>query len=223
MSKQIEHGPPTPDQGPNAPALRNQPQDRGLASDADAGLVRAVLGGDQEAFAALVARHEKKAVSVSFRILGRMEDTLDVVQDAFLKAYRSLDTLKDGRLFGPWLMRIVSNYSLNFRRGRKRSAAVALDDVLGGGEDAHAPADRLADDSILPVTPAGNELAGRIQSALDQLPDRQRLALVLFSMEGLAQKEVAEVLDCSLEAVKWYVFEARRKLKELLAGDLDES
>ena len=223
MSEEVEHGARGPDQGKamsQADVLR---QDHGLASDEDARAVRAVLGGDSAAYERLVARHERKAVSVSFRLLGNMQDALDVVQDAFIKAYRSLDMLKDARLFGPWLLRIVSNYSLNFRRGRKRGPTLTLDDVLGAGEEGHGTNDRLADDSTPAVTPGSSELARRIQEAMAKLPDRQRLALVLFSIEGLPQKDVAEVLDCSIEAVKWYVFEARRKLKDLLAEDLDET
>ena len=70
-----------------------------------------------------------------------------------------------------------------------------------------------ADDGPLPA-----ELERAIDAAMEQLPEKQRLTLILFSVEGLPQKEVAEILECSVELVKWNVFQARKKLKELL-GD----
>jgi RNA polymerase sigma factor (sigma-70 family) len=60
------------------------------------------------------------------------------------------------------------------------------------------------------------EMGGKLQEALNQLPEKQRLAIVLFTIEEMPQKEVAEALDCSVEAVKWHVFQGRKKLKEML-------
>ncbi len=77
---------------------------------------------------------------------------------------------------------------------------------------AHSSTDRgVGEQGLLP-----DELRDAIGEAMNRLPDKQRLALVLFSVEGMAQKEVAQILECSVELVKWNVFEARRKLKEML-------
>ena len=186
------------------------PGHRNPNAEADAVLVRRTLAGEKQAFDVLVRQYQRPAVAVSYRLLGRTEDALEVVQDALLKAYRSLDTLQKPEAFAGWLMRIVTNLSLNRRRGRKSSSALPLDDMLhSGNQDPEAGGDPQR---IL----QGKELGERMKIALAQLPEKQRLALELFTIEQLPQKQVAEALECSVEAVKWHVFQARKKLKEAL-------
>jgi RNA polymerase sigma-70 factor (ECF subfamily) len=177
--------------------------------------------GDTEAFGRLVRQYQRRAVSLAFRLLGNAEDAGDVAQDAFVRAYRGLGQLDDPARFGPWLMRVVSNLSLNFRRSRAGRAAASLEDEAAAGLTDRRRAIhglRLAasaeggDAEALP-----DELHRAVTRAIEQLPDNQRLALILFSVEGVPQKEVAEILDCSVELVKWNVFQARKKLKESLA------
>lgn len=179
-------------------------------------LVLRAKDGDTEAFGRLVRHYQRRAVSLAFRLVGNSEDAADVAQDAFVRAYRSLSQLDDPARFGPWFMRTVSNLSLNFRRSRATRAAVSLEDDAGGAMDRRRAAQglRLAADSgdALPT-----ELHAAVTDALGQLPESQRLALILFSVEGVPQREVAEILDCTVELVKWNVFQARKKLKELLA------
>ena len=181
-------------------------------------LVRRAQGGDADAFADLVRLYQRRAVSVAYRLVGNVEDASDVSQDAFVRAFRCLDQLDDPARFGPWLMRIVSNQSLNFRRSRSSRAAASLDDMIGDPGEARRPATgmKLATDEGDETGPLPVELHDEISQALATLPDKQRLALVLFSVEGMPQKEVAEVLECSIELVKWNVFQARKKLKGLL-------
>ena len=181
-------------------------------------LVRRAQGGDADAFADLVRLYQRRAVSVAYRLVGNVEDASDVSQDAFVRAFRCLDQLDDPARFGPWLMRIVSNQALNFRRSRSSRAAASLDDMIGDPGEARRPATgmKLATDEGDETGPLPVELHDVISQALATLPDKQRLALVLFSVEGMPQKEVAEVLECSIELVKWNVFQARKKLKDLL-------
>jgi len=184
----------------------------------DALLVRRVRDGDTDAFGGLVRTYQRRAVSVAYRLLGNMEDAADVTQDAFVRAYRSLGQLDDPSRFGPWLMRVVSNLSLNYRRSRKGRAAVSLEDMESATAAARDPRDgqpltaELEDEH----GPWSQELQDAISAGMEQLPDQQRLALILFSVEGMPQKEVAEILECSVELVKWNVFQARKKLKEQL-------
>src|SRR5262245_560315 len=99
-------------------AVRAKPE----ADDAgrlDADAVAQTLNGDLRAYDRLIESYQRRAVAVSYRLLGNINDAMDVCQDAFLRAYRSLSTLQEPRRFGPWLMRIVSNLSLNFRRDRQ--------------------------------------------------------------------------------------------------------
>ncbi len=113
-------------------------------------------------------------------------------------------------------MRIVSNLSLNFRRGRKSRFSVPLDDLLDPTNphfaDGRLPADRVDPAHRL----ASAEMGRRLRQALWMLPDKQRWAVILFTIEQLPQKQVAQTLGCSVEAVKWHVFQARKKVKEIL-------
>jgi RNA polymerase sigma-70 factor (ECF subfamily) len=185
-------------------------------------LVRRAQKGDADAFADLVRQYQRRAVSVAFRLLGNSEDASDVSQDAFVRAYRNLDQLEDPARFGAWLLRTVSNLALNFRRARATRATSELDDALANPDrlrsadgDRSLTTRRADEDGPLP-----RELRTAVNKALEQLPEKQRLSLILFSIEGLPQKEVAEILGCSVELVKWNVFQARQKLKELLKEHL---
>src|SRR5215218_4403750 len=97
----------------------------------DGALVQQVLAGQRTCFDTLISRYQRQAVAVSYRLLGNTQDALEVTQDAFLKAFTSLDSLQKPEAFGGWLMRIVSNLSLNYRRSRKTRTAVPLAEVLG--------------------------------------------------------------------------------------------
>src|SRR5215467_12250212 len=93
----------------------------------DGQLVAKVLAGDRPSFDELIVRYQRQAVAVSYRLLGNAQDALEVTQDAFLKAFTSLSSLQKPEAFCGWLMRIVSNLSLNYRRGRRTRAQLPLD------------------------------------------------------------------------------------------------
>lgn len=190
----------------------------GAKDPLEVALVCRAKANDAQAFGELVRRYQRRAVSVAYRLLGNSADASDVSQDAFVRAYRNLGQLDDPARFGPWLMRVVSNLSLNFRRSRASRPASSLDDALLDGAELQKPGHglRLAH-PVADADPMAGELDVALTRAMEQLPDQQRLALILFSVEGLPQKEVAEIMECSVELVKWNVFQARKKLKEMLA------
>src|SRR4029077_10519285 len=99
-------------------------------SPTDGQLVAQVLAGNRQAFDVLIRRYQRQAGGVSYRLLGNTQDAREVTQDAFLKAFTSLASLNKPEAFGGWLMRIVSNLSLNYRRGRKTRQQLPLDDLL---------------------------------------------------------------------------------------------
>src|SRR5947207_8435158 len=120
------------------PQAKRSTRDVGDASPTDGQLVGRAIDGDRKAFDELIVRYQRQAVAVSYRLLGNTQDALEVTQDAFLKAFTSLSTLQKAEAFGGWLMRIVSNLSLNFRRGRKNKQQLTLDDLLGKSEPSTA-------------------------------------------------------------------------------------
>ena len=191
----------------------------------DGTLVDRTVAGDRTAFDALIRRYQRQAVAVSYRLLGNSHDALEVTQDAFLKAFSNLATLQKSEAFGGWLMRIVSNLSLNFRRSRRtRSSQLPLDDLLGPSEPAAGDVGGTSDWQAQDADPlhmlTSSEMGKRLAEAMQELPEKQRLAIVMFTIEQMPQKQVAEALNCSVEAVKWHVFQGRKKLRELLKDHL---
>lgn len=191
-----------------------------LAGLADEELVRRTRRGHRRAFDELVERYQRRAVSVAYRLVGNLHDALEVSQDAFVRAYRNLETLEDLARFGPWFLRIVTNLALNYRRARRvRQRTMSFEDcLLGEDQSVDELAVAAAHSEDRPGAQlAAEELRAKVQTALAELSDQQRAALILFSVEQMPQKDVAEILNCSVEAVKWHVFAARKKLKERLA------
>jgi RNA polymerase sigma-70 factor (ECF subfamily) len=193
-----------------------------LAASQELALVLRAKAGDPAAFGKLAQQYQRQCAAVALRLLGNTHDAAELVQDALVKAFRSLEQLQQSERFGPWLMRIVTNLALNYRRSRGRRQALSLEQTSAaagadeGGEDLRASLPgRSLDAPEKPLTNA--ELGDAIQTAIDGLPEKQRLALVMFAIENMPQKDVADVLNCSVEAVKWHVFTARKQLKKALS------
>jgi RNA polymerase sigma-70 factor, ECF subfamily len=200
-------------QGPSG-SVREGPGHGPRADDGD--LVRAARKGELAAFDLLVERYQRQATAVAFRLLNNLDDAMETVQDAFLNAYGKIGSLSDESRFGPWLLRIVSNLSLNRRRSRMLRRTASLETVEGEAEDRSEL--NLPDAAAVDPQEAASaqDVQRLIDQAMDELPEMQRQALVLFSIEKMPQKEVADILGCSVEAVKWHVFTARKKLKDKL-------
>ena len=191
----------------------------------DQELVSRARQGELGALDELIGRYQQRATSVAYRLLGDLHDALEVCQEAFIRAFKNLDSLKNPERFRPWLMKIVTNLSLNFRRSRAVGGRkISLEDCILNPE---APQEHLLRksgraDEHPGAKLAAAEFADAIRIALTELTEQQRVALVLFSIEELPQKEVASIMGCSVEAVKWHVFQARRRLKERLSEFLVE-
>jgi len=194
------------------------------AGPPDGPLVRQTLEGNRGSFDILISKYQRQAVAVSYRLLGNTHDALEVTQDAFLKAFSSLATLQKPDAFGGWLMRIVSNLSLNYRRSRRTRSQLPLDDLLGPTEPSQTSGPGTSEWMGRSGDPVRNlesqEMGQRLQQALALLPEKQRLAIIMFTIEEMPQKQVAEALGCSVEAVKWHVFQGRKKLKDLMREHL---
>ena len=188
-------------------------------SENDAPAARAAANGDLSAFEVLVKRYQRRANAVAYRLLSNVDDAMEVVQESFLKAYENLQSLSRPEQFGAWLMRIVANHALNRRRARALRKTSPLE-FQTNDSDRAAPA--VADDhGATPLEEASaTELNEKIDEAIVSLPEPERQALVMFSIGKMSQKDVAKVMGCSTAVVKWHVFTARKKLKEILADYL---
>lgn len=181
----------------------------------DAHLVRATLGGDKDAFGALVGRYQDRLFNTLLRFTGSRDDASDLVQDALVQAMVKLDSFRGDSQFYTWLYRIAMNLSLSQRRKRRPVASVDLARERAGSE----PVDRGA-------APEGNlmqqERAQLVQQALLQLADEHRQILVLREMECCSYDQIGEILDLPIGTVRSRLFRARLQLKEQLAAILPD-
>ena len=181
-----------------------------IAQQDEAALVARVVQGDRAAFGILVERYGAVARRVARAVLGNAEDADDAAQDAMLSALVKLDQYDPRRPFGPWLLRIVANAATDRRRRRTVRHAQPLDPGLtAGGPRPDTTAERRA-------------LSERLREALAELPERRRVAVVLFDVEGYSHAEIAGILGIPEGTVRSEVFHARRRLRALLADWKEE-
>ena len=155
----------------------------------------------------LVARYTLRAHRAAF-LLGAGEESDDVVQEAFVKAFRHLSRFRAGEPFGPWLLRIVANETRNLTRSRRRRAALTL---RLAGPDVTAP-DGPVDEVLAAERRAG------LMAAVNALPDRERQVLVCRYFLDLSEAETAQVLDWPLGSVKSRTSRALNRLRGLLVA-----
>ena len=172
----------------------------------EAAAITRVQAGDTAAFDLLVRRYMRPAFAVAYRVLGHREDAEDVVQEAFLAALAAIGTFDTSRRFGPWLYRIVVTRGLNFRKSRSRRATELLED---GGMASTAPG------PAVDAERAG--LKATVAAALGRLPERHRMIVQLFELDGFSGAEIATMLGISPGTVRWYLHEARHALRDMLA------
>ncbi len=191
---------------PRGPEGRG-PSDRDATSQTqDAEWIRAAQTGDQDAFAALVAQYQGRAYWVAFGLLNDAEESRDVVQEAFLRVYRSLERFDFAQNFYTWLYRIVVNLSIDRLRRVSRVRSVALDDVA---EPAAPSAQEAAPGRSIEV----GETSKDIRAVLDTLPPRYRTVMVLRELNGLSCKEIAGIVNSSHATVRWRLHMARKYFK----------
>lgn len=170
------------------------------------GLARAAQGGDANAFGRLVTAHAVTARQVAFAVVGTWDQAEDVVQDAVLAAWQAVARFDPTRPFRPWFLRIVSNAALDTIRRRKVRQTETLTETVSSSE----PTPDVWTDRAL--------VREKVAAALALLPERQRVAVMLFDLEGYSHLEIAQVLEVPEGTVRSYVFHARRALRKTLSS-----
>lgn len=163
-------------------------------------LMRRYAAGDAGAAAALIAAHAPRVLSLARRMLGEAAEAEDVAQEAMLRLWRAAPDWRAGEAgVGAWLRRVASNLCLDRLRRRRESLAAEPPDRP---DERPAALDRLAQD----------ERAAALRAALAELPERQRLAIVLRHFEERPNPEIAAILETSVEAVESLLARGRREL-----------
>ena len=176
---------------------------------AESALIARCQAGDVAAFDQLATRYRRELFRLAYRFLGDHEDAADIVQEALIRAFRKIHTFRADGSFRNWLYSIVVNRVLSFRRRRREHVSIDQDEAAWQLPSAD-PESRPEHMAV-----AGDQLA-RIRCALEDLPRRQRAAIILFGFNGLSLIETAQVMGCAIGTVKSSLHRAREKLLQAL-------
>ena len=183
----------------------------------DNSLIVACRAGQTEAFGELVRRHQDRLYPTMLRLTGSSEDALDLLQDAFLRAFEKLDKFQGESSFYTWVYRIAVNLALS---GRRRRRIVGGFHRPGRDEPLDPADDPILSDPTLPLERA--ERDELIQSALNALADDHRAVVVMKEFDGLRYEEIAAILGVPVGTVRSRLHRARLDLRERLKGVVEE-
>src|SRR6266852_4860145 len=175
-------------------------------------LVAFSKNGDQEAFAQLVQRYQRRIFNLVYRMLQQYEEASEITQETFLAAWQGLPSFRGDARFATWLYRIAYNCALKQLETRKRDralqAALQAEQALES-EDTYKSADAQIDE---------HERQAFVQEHLSRLPAKYRAVLILRHLQDMTYEEMAEILTMPVGTIKTHLFRARNLLKERLQG-----
>jgi RNA polymerase sigma-70 factor, ECF subfamily len=181
----------------------------------DAAVVAQVLAGDRDAFRVLVERHSRSIFRVAYRMTGDQHDAEEIVQETFLRAFKSLERFELRSNFGTWVYRIAVNRTLDFLSARKIQMKDAYQ--IADNPDSEAGQVQLATSSPGPDRLLlSAEMKKKVAQALGLLTPAERVAFIMRHMEGQSIEEISKVLNLKASAAKNSVFRAVQKLRQQL-------
>ena len=185
-------------------------------------LVLRAKRGDPDAFGQLVLAHQDKVYSLAFHLVRDREEAADLAQEAFLKAWRNLESFQGESSFSTWMHRLTTNVCLDYLRKQNRrrqvEPVVSLDDEESGWTE---PADPGQDPQ---AAVEAREHREALNEGLEQLPEHHRRVLLLREVSGLSYQEIAQAMELDLGTVKSRIARARNQLRKILSqsGNLFE-
>lgn len=198
----------------------NTKKERIKEAEEDRVLITQAQAGDMLAFRKLVERHQRRAFAIALSLVRDENDARELVQDAFLRVYKSLGSFQGTSSFFTWLYRIITNLSIDLIRKPGRQVA-ELDEARFEESTAAQDVDFPFLSRIDGADPADvvrrSEIARRLQSALDDLPPYHRGVIVMREVEGLSYEEMAQAMGVSKGTIMSRLFHARQKLQRALA------
>ncbi|MGI9310225.1 MAG: RNA polymerase sigma factor RpoE [bacterium] len=194
-------------------------RDRDQAQDNDDALVARVRGGDKQAFNLLVSKYQYRIRGLVGRLISDSAEQEDVVQEAFIKAYRAIGRFRGDSAFYTWLYRIAVNTAKNHLAQASRRPPTQDIDV-GDGALGRMPT-RLIETNTPDAVLHNDELVAAIRRAIAELPAELRQAITLRELEGLRYEDIAAVMDCPVGTVRSRIFRAREAIQQAMAPLMD--
>ena len=185
--------------------------------DPDADLVARAKEGDTEAFDELVIKYTPRLYGLVYHMTSNREDSNDILQDVFAKAYRSLKRFKGKSSFYTWIYAIATNMTLNFLKKRNRRQGMSLDDVDSSIENDKEFIELTSKSDPIREAHIG-ELQKKLNEAMQTLSDNHRAVVTMYDIQGIPHTEIAKILGLSEGTVRSRLFYAHRQLQTQL-GD----
>ena len=176
----------------------------------EARVIARVRDGDAGAYDTLVSKYLRRVVAIAWSITRNEQDAEDLAQEAFVRAYQNIGRFRIGEPFGPWIGRIVTNLALDVVKHRRKFRHEELAETEPAARRDHAD-----------IAAMSNDIASRIDAAIDELPEMQRLVARLHLVEEMEHAEIAAVTGLSDGTVRSHLSLARTKLREKLADLYD--
>ncbi|HUL29874.1 MAG TPA: sigma-70 family RNA polymerase sigma factor [Thermodesulfobacteriota bacterium] len=170
--------------------------------------------GDPEALKEIFNKYHKKVYGIAYGVVRQREEALDIVQEVFIKLFRSIKNFKGRSQFYTYLYRMVMNTAIDHARKAGKQFVSSLDEE--GSFEPSDTAERGPERMLLQ-----KELEGRVKLAMDRLPPEQRAALIFRDVEGLSYQEMSEAMGCSIGTVMSRLHYGRRRVQELLKDYVD--
>lgn len=188
---------------------------KSIIEDSDAALIKSFRAGSNESFELLIRRYETKVHNLAMRLTRNAEDAEEVLQDVFVTVYRKINGFEGKAKFSSWLYRITVNAAFMKLRKRKQDQSVPLDDMLPHMQN-KAITQKNAFGARSDVRAVNNEIRFALETAINKLPDEYRAVFILRDIDGLSNKEVGDILQLSIPAVKSRLHRSRLMLRRRL-------
>ncbi len=184
-------------------------------------LVRRCKNNDRDAFNELLSHYEHSMYRLCYSFTFNKEETLEILQEVYLRIFRSIHLFEENRPIFPWIKKIAINTSLNYRRNQKKHHVLSLDH-LSGQDDSPNFHKFLASNQDVEEDIVYRDSYERIIRAIEQLPPQYRISIILRCIEEMTYDEIASALDQPLGTVKNNIFRARKLLKKSLEMEVSE-
>jgi RNA polymerase sigma-70 factor (ECF subfamily) len=187
--------------------------ERRQEADADLEIVRRVQAGDVAAFDDLIRKYRERLYGVVYNLTSNREDAADLTQDAFIKAFQSIQRFSGQSSFFTWLYRIAVNSTISHLRKNRLRSFFSLETVDSEAPVAKEVIDALTDKTGVERESYVKELQERLNDAMQKLSIKHRTVVTLFEIDGLSHQEIADIMDCSVGTVRSRLHYAKQLLQ----------